>query len=222
MKGIWVYVLSFFLIISLGINAYVFKNKIPGLRKNTALRNLTVTKVIDGDTFDTAEGERIRLHEVDAPEYPKGCMGIDAKTRLENLIAGKKIAVEIIRKDSFGRMLAYVYVNKLLINEILTEEGLAYFYKDKTTYTYSLAIERAEEKAAAVERNVWSSLCQTKKEGCTIKGNYRSADNTRIYHTPDCYNYDRATIRPGTSDRWFCTEEEARKAGFVKSKDCPK
>lgn len=188
---------------------------------NQNREKVRVTKVIDGDTFDVETGERIRLYEINAPEYPKDCMGVDAKARLEDLVLDKTISLEKIKKDNFGRTLALVYLEKLLINEVLTEEGLAYFEKDKLLSSDSLIIERAEEKARSAGRGVWSSLCQTKKDGCVIKGNYRPADNTRIYHTPDCYNYDRITIKPGTSDRWFCTEDEAQQAGFRKSLDCP-
>jgi len=141
---------------------------------------------------------------------------------MEDLILNKKISIEKIGKDNFGRTLAYVYLNKLLINDTMAEEGLAYFEKGKTITENSLTIEQSQDKAKLAGRGVWSSFCQTKKEGCIIKGNYRPADNTRIYHTPDCYNYDRITIKPGTSDRWFCSEEEAKKAGFRKSNDCPK
>ena len=38
-----------------------------------------VIRVLDGDTFDTSDGERFRIYQIDAPEYPKGCLGIDAK-----------------------------------------------------------------------------------------------------------------------------------------------
>ena len=222
MKKPLIYVISFAFILSLGLNIYLLKNKIISPQKNSQTKLVNVTRIIDGDTFDTQDGERIRFYEIDAPEYPKGCMGVDAKTRLETLILNKKVTIEKIKKDNFGRILAYVYLDKLLLNEILTEEGLAYFYKDKILSTHSLEIEKAEKKAKLAERGVWSSLCLTKKEGCVIKGNYRSSDTTRIYHTPDCYNYDRITIKPGTSDRWFCTELEAKRTGFVKSLDCPK
>ena len=134
----------------------------------------------------------------------------------------KKVNYKKITKDNFGRIVAYVNVDKLLINEILAEEGLAVYTKGKNLTENSIMIERAQEKAELAERGIWSSLCQTKKEGCLIKGNYREADNTRIYHMPNCYNYEKTTIRPGTSDKWFCTEEEATTTGFVKSKDCPK
>lgn len=133
---------------------------------NENLDNAKVTRVMDGDTFDIDDGTRIRLFEINAPEYPKDCMGIDAKVRLEDLILNKAVRIDKIRKDHFGRTLSIVYLD--------------------------------------------------------IKGNYRSADNTRIYHTSDCYNYDKITVKPGTSDRWFCTEKEAIAANFRKSLDCPK
>ncbi|OGK39214.1 hypothetical protein A3A74_07690 [Candidatus Roizmanbacteria bacterium RIFCSPLOWO2_01_FULL_35_13] len=149
-------------------------------------------------------------------------MGEDAKQRLKDLILDKTINFENLGKDNFGRTLGYVYFNKLFINEILIEEGLAYYVKSKTPTPNSLIIEKAEEKAKVSGRGVWSSLCQTQKEGCLIKGNYRISEHTRIYHTPDCFNYARIVIKPGTSDRWFCTESEATAAGFKKSLDCPK
>lgn len=214
------------LILSLGLNFFyffkaIFNSDKINLENKKLYFKIKVIKVIDGDTFDIENSERIRLYEINAPEYPKGCLGIDAKGRLENLLLNKNISYEKIGKDSFGRILAYVYLDKLLINEVMTEEGLAYYEKGKKLTEKSLIIEKAQEKAKSTERGVWSSFCQTKKENCLIKGNFRIGDHTRIYHTPDCYNYDRITIKPGTSDRWFCTEEEARLAGFRKSKDCP-
>jgi len=181
-----------------------------------------VNRVVDGDTVDTSDGERLRFYEINAPEYPKDCLGIDAKARMEDLVLNKKIQYEKLGKDNFGRTLAYVFDGRLLINEVMIEEGLAYYVKGKTMTENSLPIEQSQDKAKLAGRGVWSSFCQTKKEGCNIKGNYRPADNTRIYHTSDCYNYDRITIKSGTSDRWFCNEEEAKKAGFRKSNDCPK
>ncbi|PJC33492.1 hypothetical protein CO048_03090, partial [Candidatus Roizmanbacteria bacterium CG_4_9_14_0_2_um_filter_35_15] len=211
-------------VISINFNLYFFFNltfkKLFYHGNNKIIAK--VIKVIDGDTFDVNKEERIRLYEINAPEYPKDCLGVDAKARMEDLVLNKKVSIEKIGKDNFGRILAYVYLNKLLINDTMAEEGLAYFEKGKTITENSLTIEQSQDKAKLAGRGVWSSFCQTKKEGCIIKGNYRPADNTRIYHTPDCYNYDRITIKPGTSDRWFCSEEEAKKAGFRKSNDCPK
>jgi len=220
-KNIVIFILGVTTIVSLIFNYRFYLSQRQSGATNDGLVKAKVTKIIDGDTFDIEGGERIRLYEIDAPESPEGCLGVDAQIRLENLLAGKVVGYKKTGKDHFGRLLAYVFVDKLFINEIMVEEGLAYYYKDGSSGEHALSIERSQEKAKAAGRGVWSNLCQTKKEGCIIKGNYRPADNTRLYHTPDCYNYDRITIKPGTSDRWFCSEQEAKAAGFTKSKDCP-
>jgi hypothetical protein len=48
---------------------------------------------------------------------------------------------------------------------------------------------------------------------CAIKGNVNSKDE-KIYHVPGGSFYDRTDIKPEEGDRWFCTAEEARNAGF--------
>ncbi len=207
--------------LSLNFSSLLKNLKNYSLKKTNRIE-VIVKRVVDGDTIDTSDNERIRLYEINSPEYPKDCLGTDAKTRLEDLIFNKKIQYEKIGKDTFGRILANVYLDKLLINKIMVDEGFAYYMKARATIYSSLEIEQAEENAKLTKRGVWSSYCQTKKEGCNIKGNYRPADNTRIYHTSDCYNYDKITIKPGTTDRWFCDENEAKIAGFRKSLDCPK
>lgn len=191
-------------------------------KKSDNLFSANVVRVIDGDTFDLDNGERIRLLEIDAPEYPKGCLSNEAKERLEGLISDKRVTFEKYKKDDFGRLLAYVYLDDVFINQVMIEEGWAYFKKSHLlTTTKTILLEKSEEEAKKLERGIWSSLCQSKRPGCLIKGNYRQGEHSRIYHTPDCYNYDRIIIKPGTQDRWFCNEDEAKKAGFVKSKDCP-
>lgn len=217
------YFLLILLAISMVVNLFfILKQYKNYFLKKTDRIEVTVNKVVDGDTVDTADGERLRLYEIDTPEYPKDCLGVDAKARMEDLVLNKKIQYQNLGRDNFGRILAYVYIDKLLINEVMTEEGFAYFLKGKTVTENSLFIEQSQDKAKSTGRGVWSNLCQTKQDGCIIKGNYRPADNTRIYHTPDCYNYDRITIKLGTTDRWFCNEAEAKEEGFRKSQDCPK
>jgi len=56
-------------------------------------------------------------------------------------------------------------------------------------------------------------LEQPKPDGqCRIKGNI--SDSGRIYHVPGSDTYERVGIDTSKGERWFCTEEEARKAGW--------
>lgn len=50
--------------------------------------------------------------------------------------------------------------------------------------------------------------------GCTIKGNIAQDSGERIYHLPGDEFYDRTRISPARGERWFCTEAEARAAGW--------
>ncbi|MCK1361230.1 thermonuclease family protein [Bradyrhizobium sp. 199] len=52
---------------------------------------------------------------------------------------------------------------------------------------------------------------------CLIKGNLSSTPQC-IYHVPDGLFYDRLSMQPNSSRRWFCSEAEAQAAGCRKSK----
>lgn len=47
---------------------------------------------------------------------------------------------------------------------------------------------------------------------CAIKGNV-NANGERIYHLPGSRNYARVAMN-GPDERWFCSEPEARAAGW--------
>ena len=48
---------------------------------------------------------------------------------------------------------------------------------------------------------------------CVIKGEITIAKD-RVYHLPGSRDYDRVTISTRRGERWFCTEQDARDAGW--------
>jgi len=48
--------------------------------------------------------------------------------------------------------------------------------------------------------------------GCRIKGNVGSSG--KVYHVPGSGAYDKTVITESKGERWFCTKEEARAAGW--------
>ena len=109
----------------------------------------------------------------------------------------------------------------ILIDLAMTEEGYA-AASSINNPDYGVLLAGAQDRAKEAKRGIWSSKCQRPKgENCIIKGNYRRDKDTRIYHTPDCYNYDKITVKEEKGDNWFCSEEEAQAKGFRKSRDCP-
>jgi hypothetical protein len=52
---------------------------------------------------------------------------------------------------------------------------------------------------------------------CRIKGNVSIESGKRIYHVPGQRHYAETIIRPEYGERWFCSEADARAAGWRKS-----
>ncbi len=76
-----------------------------------------VSEVINGDTFETDDGESIRLVGVNAPET--GQLGSsDATSHLTSLVEGWYVDIVEVRRDIYGRVIAKVWrsVDKLNIN----------------------------------------------------------------------------------------------------------
>lgn len=54
-------------------------------------------------------------------------------------------------------------------------------------------------------------------DACNIKGNVNTRGE-RIYHVPGQRYYSDTKISAPHGERWFCSEADARKAGWRKSK----
>lgn len=55
-------------------------------------------------------------------------------------------------------------------------------------------------------------------QSCNIKGNVSINSRERIYHVPGQEYYASTKISPQYGERWFCSEEEARAAGWRKAR----
>lgn len=53
-------------------------------------------------------------------------------------------------------------------------------------------------------------------DNCLIKGNI-SSSGEKIYHMPGGQYYDRTSINESKGERWFCSEQEAKDAGWRRS-----
>ncbi|ESY58469.1 hypothetical protein X744_17015 [Mesorhizobium sp. LNJC372A00] len=53
--------------------------------------------------------------------------------------------------------------------------------------------------------------------GCGIKGNISYNTGERIYHVPGQEHYSETRISLSKGERWFCSEDAARAAGWRKA-----
>lgn len=87
-----------------------------------------VTRVIDGDTVEIENGERVRYLLIDTPELDSGDCFADQATELNaDLVLGKELSFqyEEVCRDDFGRLLAFASIGDRSINETLLERGYA-------------------------------------------------------------------------------------------------
>lgn len=88
-----------------------------------AKRRERVTRVIDGDTFETASRKRpVRLANVDAPEKRQPGYQ-EAKKKLKGLIEGEMVEVDTKARDPYGRAVATVKVGGQSVNARLRRGG---------------------------------------------------------------------------------------------------
>ena len=82
------------------------------------------------------------------------------------------------------------------------------------------AVRRRDERSAAPEPPLRASeerrsaaTSASRRDGCYIKGNI-NGDGEKIYHVPGSSSYRSTEIDSSRGERWFCTESEARRAGW--------
>lgn len=202
---------------------------LPSLLLNAVLLNkkvlpqiddpgVVVEGVIDGDTIVVEPKTRVRLRHMDAPEL-EYCGGPQAKEAIEKLVVGRRVRLTEQVPDQKGRGMALIYVDDLLVNRELIAGGYVRFHHDTSTKADELKELGLEVKTA--KKGIFGacqSITNTKNPDCAIKGNI---DRTKkIYHMPGCTQYPYAVVEEDIGEQWFCTEKEARAAGYIKSERC--
>ena len=201
-------------------------------------------RVIDGDTLAVA-GDQIRFDAIDAPETRQKCSrnghpwacGQAATQAMRKLVGRNPVRCEVNRRDRYGRAIAACFAAGRDLQQQLVRQGLALAYR-----RYSTRYVPDEDAARADRLGLWSgsfvepwrwrrqqktrtrsaprrqSPPSTTSPGrpCLIKGNISS--NGRIYHVPGGQYYDRTGINESSGERWFCSEAEARAAGWRRSR----
>lgn len=203
----------------------------PTITPNPNDQLAQVIKVIDGDTIEIEGGQRVRYIGINTPETvdprrPVQCFGQEASQKNKELASNKEVRLEkdVSETDRYGRLLRYVFVGEIFVNDYLVREGYAYASSYPPDIKYQEQFRQAEQEAKANQKGLWGSTCQTTSQGinqttnnCQIKGNI-SSSGEKIYHLPGQKYYDKTVIDPSQGEQWFCTEEEAQKDGWRKSK----
>ena len=166
--------------------------------------------------------------------------GEQATRALVGRIDGESVACEERDRDRYGRVVAVCRHRAQDVNAWLVREGWALAYR---RYSTAYVGEQADAKAAkrGVWRGEfvppwdWRRGDRLKsasrggrvkairdaprvstrdRGGCNIKGNISHNSGKRIYHMPGDRDYERTRISTSRGERYFCSEAEARAAGW--------
>ena len=129
------------------------------LSAHPALADITGPAIVtDGDSIKI-DGERIRIHGIDAPEQKQSCIYSDgeewpcgsvATAFMSHLVANHRVACEQRDIDRYGRIVAVCHAGGTDVGKAMVYNGLALAYR-----RYSEDYVETEDGAREGKRGMW-------------------------------------------------------------------
>ncbi len=171
-KGFFIYILIAIVLIVSGL--YFIKTSrtlipipIPTPIKSVASQSAelaVVKRVIDGDTIELNDGRKVRYIGINTPELhhpviPVQCFGKEAMEKNKELVEGKTISMkkDVSETDRYKRLLRYVWVGPIFVNEYLVREGYALQSTFPPDVTYVNLFKKAAGEARLKNKGLWKS-----------------------------------------------------------------
>jgi micrococcal nuclease len=124
-----------------------------------------VVRAVDGDTIEArfdGRVEDVRMIGVDTPETvkpgtPVQCFGPRASRFEHRTVEHRRVRLVfgVERRDAYGRLLAYVYLGPLFVNDELVRRGLARTLAIAPNTRFASRFRRQEIAAARAGRGLW-------------------------------------------------------------------
>jgi endonuclease YncB( thermonuclease family) len=200
--------------------------------------------VIDGDSFRIGSTEiRLHAVDAFEGRQSCGsggsswACGTAAANKLRELTDGRRVTCRKTDTDNYGRTVAVCSNGAADLGAEMVRSGLALAYRQ-----YGNDYVDEEDRARTQRLGAWATgfkapwderrgasdarpdepggnapgAPSTPPSTCRntgIKGNI-NRDGERIYHVPGSGSYDDTVIDESRGERWFCTADEARRAGW--------
>ncbi len=197
-----------------------------------------VVHVSDGDTFMLDTGLRepvtVRVAEIDAPEGDQP-YGNESRRALTRMIDREFVKVDVKTIDDYGRTVGRPFTADLDVAREMVRTGAAWAYR---RYLIDRELVNLENGAREAKVGLWGASAQpvppwdwrhrqtavpshgsrsSSSGACDIKGNI-SSSGERIYHLPGQRYYAATQIDAARGERWFCSETDARGAGWRRAR----
>jgi len=143
-----------------------------------------VTRIIDGDTLELSTGEKVRLICINTPEKGEDLYQ-EATDKLSSLVLNKDVILEkdVSETDRYGRLLRYIYIDNISVNNEIIKSGLAYSYRYNPDVKHCDEYEQTELTAKANKLGLWDE-----KEVVKIVEPTSTSASSTIVCTSNYYN----------------------------------
>jgi len=121
-------------------------------------RACILLSITDGDTVQCETLGSVRLIGVDSPERGQEPYGTAATAGLASLVpvrATIQLEMDVVERDSYGRLLAYLWYEERQLNWQLVRQGWAVAFPYGRTLRYAPLFEAAERRAEHESRGLW-------------------------------------------------------------------
>ena len=134
----------------------------------TSSASAQVVKVVDGDTITVlvdGKKETVRFIGIDTPEVvdPRRlvqCFGREASEKTKQILINKQVTLVDDQsqgnRDKYDRLLRYVFLGDVNINQQLLVEGYAHEYTYRLPYAYQAEFMQAERSARENKKGLWA------------------------------------------------------------------
>jgi micrococcal nuclease len=138
-----------------------------GVSRHEAAGPVRVVGVVDGDTIEViASGRRetVRLLGVDTPETvhphrPVECFGPEASAFTRSRLLGRtaRLTFDRVRRDPYGRLLAYLEMDGRRFNDVLLAGGYAALLVIPPNGAHGRTMLERELEARRAGRGLWGA-----------------------------------------------------------------
>ncbi|NJM55344.1 MAG: thermonuclease family protein, partial [Verrucomicrobiae bacterium] len=175
-------------------------------------------------------GKDVQLSGIEAPEPGQTCgqrsCAAQAKAALQKLVQGKRATCAItgtVSNGGDGEVPsatctidgADIAAQLVRGGNVFATSGLfaSYASQEREARNGKLGLWRAgADRPAEYRTKVFDEARKSAPDGCPIKGVINGSSKT--YVAPWSVGYDKAKVRTSRGERWFCSEEDAREAGW--------